>query len=42
MSDRLSISVHTVSGHRRNIFRKMGVQNLTEAINTARKSGLLA
>jgi DNA-binding CsgD family transcriptional regulator/PAS domain-containing protein len=42
ISEKLSISIHTVNGHRQKILQKMDVQNLTEAINLARKLGLLA
>lgn len=42
ISEKLFISVHTVNGHRQKIFKKMNVQNLTEAINIARREGLLA
>lgn len=41
ISDRLFISIHTVNRHRQNILEKMQVENLSEAINYARKLGLL-
>ncbi|MDR1407169.1 MAG: helix-turn-helix transcriptional regulator [Tannerella sp.] len=42
ISSKLFISVHTVNRHRQNILEKMNVDNLSEAINYARKLGLLA
>ncbi|MDR1706789.1 MAG: LuxR C-terminal-related transcriptional regulator [Prevotella sp.] len=42
ISEKLSISIHTVNGHRQNILQKMNVQNLQEAIYLARMQGLLA
>ena len=41
ISDNLSISVHTVNNHRQNILQKMNTDNVVEAINYARKLGLL-
>ena len=41
ISDSLSISVHTVNNHRQNILQKMNTDNVVEAINYARKLGLL-
>ena len=41
ISDNLSISVHTVNNHRQNILQKMNTDNVLEAINYARKLGLL-
>jgi DNA-binding CsgD family transcriptional regulator len=41
ISDRLSISIHTVNGHRQNILSKMNADNILEAINYARNMGLL-
>ncbi len=41
ISDKLSISIHTVNGHRQNILSKMNADNILEAINYARKMGLL-
>lgn len=41
ISEKLSISIHTVNNHRRNILEKMNADNALEAINFARKLGLL-
>ncbi|MDR2919598.1 MAG: LuxR C-terminal-related transcriptional regulator [Tannerella sp.] len=41
ISDKLSISIHTVNRHRQNILEKMEVDNLHEAINYGRKLGLI-
>ena len=41
ISDRLSISVHTVNRHRQNILEKMNVDNVMEALNYARKLELI-
>lgn len=41
ISDRLSISIHTVNRHRQNILEKMQVDNVMEAIRRARMWGLL-
>jgi len=41
ISDKLSISIHTVNGHRQNILSKMKADNILEAINYAREIGLL-
>lgn len=41
ISDKLSISIHTVNNHRKKILKKMNVDNAVEAINFARKLGLL-
>lgn len=41
ISDKLSISIHTVNRHRQNIMEKMNVDNLLEAINYSRKLGLI-
>lgn len=41
ISDRLSISIHTVNNHRQNILQKMNSDNAIEAINYARQSNLL-
>lgn len=41
ISDNLSISIHTVNNHRQNILQKMNTDNVVEAINYARKLGLL-
>lgn len=41
ISDRLSISVHTVNRHRQNIMEKMNVDNVMEALNYSRKLGLI-
>ncbi len=42
ISERLSISVHTVNRHRQNILEKMSAGNTREAVNYARKLGLLS
>ncbi len=42
ISERLSISIHTVNRHRQNILEKTGAGNAREAINYARRLGLLA
>ncbi len=41
ISDTLSISIHTVNKHRQNIMQKMNAANVLEAIDYARKLGLL-
>jgi DNA-binding CsgD family transcriptional regulator len=41
ISDKLSISIHTVNGHRQNILQKLNADNAVEAINSARMLGLL-
>ncbi len=41
ISDRLSISIHTVNRHRQNILEKTNTNNAREAINYARRLGLL-
>lgn len=41
ISDKLSISIHTVNGHRQRILEKLGVDNIVEAINYARKLRLI-
>lgn len=41
ISEKLSISIHTVNNHRKRILEKMNVGNAIEAINFARKLGLL-
>lgn len=41
ISDKLSISIHTVNRHRQNILEKMKVDNVVEAIRHARRWGLL-
>lgn len=42
ISDKLFISIHTVNRHRQNILEKMNVNNLSEAIEYAKRLGLLA
>ncbi|WP_165022097.1 LuxR C-terminal-related transcriptional regulator [Dysgonomonas sp. ZJ279] len=42
ISDKLSISIHTVNVHRQNILQKMEVANAFEAVNYARKLGLMS
>lgn len=41
ISERLSISIHTVNRHRQNILEKINASNTREAINYARRLGLL-
>ncbi len=41
ISDKLSISLHTVNRHRQNILEKMNADNTRKAVNYARKLGLL-
>lgn len=41
ISDKLSISIHTVNRHRQNIMEKMNVDNVMEALNYSRKLGLI-
>jgi DNA-binding NarL/FixJ family response regulator len=41
IGDRLSLSTNTVKFHVANVFRKLGVQNRTEAVRIARERGLL-
>jgi len=41
ISNKLSISIHTVNRHRQNILEKMNVDNVMEAINYSRKLGLI-
>lgn len=42
ISNKLSISIHTVNRHRQNILEKMNVDNVMEAINYSRKLGLIS
>ena len=42
ISERLSISIHTVNRHRQNILEKTNAGNAREAINYARRLGLLS
>lgn len=41
ISDKLSISVHTVNTHRQRVLEKLGANNSMEAVSFASKSGLL-
>lgn len=41
ISDKLSISVHTVNRHRQNILEKIAADNMYEAISYGHKFGLL-
>jgi len=41
ISDKLSISTHTVNTHRQRILEKLGVNNSMEAINYAAQLGLI-
>lgn len=42
ISDKLFLSIHTVNKHRQNIMQKMNTNNVLEAIDYARKLGLLS
>lgn len=41
IADKLSISIYTVNNHRKNILAKLDVDNVMEAINTARDFGII-
>lgn len=41
IADRLDISIYTVNNHRKNILTKLDVDNVMEAINTARDFGII-
>jgi Response regulator containing a CheY-like receiver domain and an HTH DNA-binding domain len=41
IADRLHISIYTVNNHRKNILSKLDVDNVMEAINTARDFGII-
>lgn len=41
IADKLSISIYTVNNHRKNILAKLNVDNVMEAINTARDLGII-
>ena len=41
IADRLHISIYTVNNHRKNILAKLDVDNVMEAINTARDFGII-
>lgn len=41
ISDKLFLSIHTVNKHRQNIMQKMNTNNVLEAIDYARKLGLI-
>ena len=41
ISEKLYLSIHTVNKHRQNIMQKMNTNNILEAIEYARKLGLL-
>ncbi|MDR2084667.1 MAG: LuxR C-terminal-related transcriptional regulator [Bacteroidales bacterium] len=41
IADKLSISIYTVNNHRKNILAKLNVDNVIEAINTARDFGII-
>lgn len=36
-----NLSFHTINSHRKNIFRKLGVNNVHEAIKYAMKTGIV-
>lgn len=40
-ADRLGISIDTVETHRRNIFKKVGSKNITEAASMGLREGLI-
>jgi len=42
ISDQLSLSINTIKFHVANVFKKLGVQNRTEAVRIARERGLLS
>ncbi|MDR2919599.1 MAG: LuxR C-terminal-related transcriptional regulator [Tannerella sp.] len=42
ISDKLSISIHTVNRHRQNILEKMEVDNVMEALSYSRRLGLIS
>lgn len=41
IADRMGISERTVSNHKNNIFRKLGIQNTVELVTYAHKAGIL-
>ena len=41
IADKLGVSIHTVNNHRKNILAKLDVDNVIEAINTARDYGII-
>lgn len=41
MNYKFAISIHTVNKHRQNMMQKMNADNIIEAIEYARKLGLL-
>lgn len=41
IADKLSLSIYTVSNHRKNILEKLNVDNVIEAINMARDYGII-
>ena len=41
IADRLSISIYTVNAHKRNIFRKLGINSTIEMVRFALKSGII-
>ena len=41
IADKLSVSIYTVNNHRKNILAKLNVDNVIEAINTARDFGII-
>ncbi|NDV56880.1 LuxR C-terminal-related transcriptional regulator [Bacteroides sp. 519] len=41
IADKLSLSIYTVNNHRKNILAKLDVDNVMEAINTARDLGII-
>jgi DNA-binding CsgD family transcriptional regulator len=41
IADERSLSIHTIATHRKNIFRKIGVNNVLEAIRYAARTGVI-
>ena len=41
IADRLGISIHTVNTHKKNIFQKLGINNIMEMVKYALKNGII-
>ncbi|MDR1762121.1 MAG: LuxR C-terminal-related transcriptional regulator, partial [Bacteroidales bacterium] len=41
IADKLNLSIYTVNNHRKNILAKLNVDNVIEALNTARDFGII-